>query len=165
MRRFCLSSAVAVLALAAHVAASADVRLIDAVKRKDAAGVRTLIKQRVDVNAPQGDGATPLHWAAHVDDLTIADLLIRAGAKAAVSNDNGFTPLHLACTNRSSPMVERLLAAGGDPNAASINGETVLMTCARAGEPRSVRALLVKGARVNVKESAHDQTPLMWAAS
>lgn len=165
MRRFCLSSAVAVLVLAAHVAASADVRLIDAVRRKDAAGVRALLKQRVDVNAPQGDGATALHWAAHVDDLAIADLLIRSGAKAAVANENGFTPLHLACTNRSGPMVERLLAAKADPNAASINGETVLMTCARAGDARAVKALLMKGARVNAAEASHNQTALMWAAA
>src|SRR5688572_16640242 len=118
-------------------AAGADARLIKAVRSKDAAAVRALIKQRVDVNAPQGDGATALHWAAHVDDLAIADLLIRAGARAAVANENGFTPLHLACTNRSAGMVERLLSAGADANAASLNGETVLMTCARSGEPRS----------------------------
>jgi ankyrin repeat protein len=146
-------------------AAGTDARLIKAVRTKDAAAVRTLIKQRVDVNAPQGDGATALHWAAHVDDLTIADLLIRAGARAAVANENGFTPLHLACTNRSGAMVDRLLSAGADPNAASVNGETVLMTCARTGEPRAVKALLVKGARVNVKEKAHSQTALMWAAA
>ena len=146
-------------------AAGADARLIKAIRGKDAASVRALIKQRVDVNAPQGDGATALHWAAHVDDLTIADLLIRAGARAGVANDNGFTPLHLACTNRSGAMVERLLAAGADANAASLNGETVLMTCARSGDAKAVKALLVKGARVNVKEKAHDQTPLMWAAA
>jgi ankyrin repeat protein len=146
-------------------AAGADPRLIKAVRTKDTATVRALIKQRVDVNAPQGDGATALHWAAHVDDLTIADLLIRAGAKAAVANENGFTPLHLACTNRNGAMVERLLSAGADANAASLNGETVLMTCARSGGARAVKALLVKGARVNVKEKAHDQTAMMWAAS
>ena len=146
-------------------AAGADPRLIKAVRSKDTATVRALIKQRVDVNASQGDGATALHWAAHVDDLTIADLLIRAGAKAAVANENGFTPLHLACTNRNGAMVERLLSAGADANAASINGETVLMTCARSGGAQGVKALLVKGARVNVKEKAHDQTALMWAAA
>lgn len=146
-------------------AAGADPRLIKAVRSKDTATVRALIKQRVDVNAPQGDGATALHWAAHVDDLQIADLLIRAGAKATVTNENGFTPLHLACTNRNGAMVERLLSAGADANAASINGETVLMTCARSGGAPGVKALLVKGARVNVKEKSHDQTALMWAAA
>ena len=157
--------AIVALSAVALSAAGADARLIKAVRGKDAATVRTLIKQRVDVNAPQGDGATALHWAAHVDDLTIADLLIRAGARAAVANDNGFTPLHLACTNRNGAMVERLLSAGADANAASLNGETVLMTCARSGDPRGVKALLVKGARVNVKEKAHDQTAVMWAAA
>jgi ankyrin repeat protein len=157
--------AIAVLSTAVLSAAGADARLIKAVRSKDAPTVRALIKQRVDVNAPQGDGATALHWAAHVDDLAVADLLIRAGARAAVANENGFTPLHLACTNRSAPMVDRLLSAGADPNAASINGETVLMTCARSGEPQAVKALLVKGARVNVKEKAHSQTALMWAAA
>ena len=127
--------------------------------------MRALLKQRVDVNAPQGDGTTALHWAAHVNDLTIADLLIRAGARGAVANDNGFTPVHLACINRNGAMVERLLAARADANAASLNGETVLMTCARAGDARGVKALLVKGARVNAKETAHEQTALMWAAS
>lgn len=160
-----IALAIVFLSVASVVAATADPRLIKAVRSKDVATVRALIKQRVDVSVPQGDGATALHWAAHVDDVTIADLLIRAGARAAVSNENGFTPLHLACTNRSATMVERLLAAGADANAASINGETVLMTCARAGEPRAVKALLVKGARVNVKEKAHNQTALMWAAA
>ena len=69
-----------------------------------------------------------------------------------MANENGFTPLHLACTNRNAAMVERLLSAGADANAASLNGETVLMTCARSGGAQAVKALLVKGARVNVKE-------------
>jgi ankyrin len=147
------------------VFAAADARLIDAIRAKDATAVRTLLKQRVDVNAPQGDGSTALHWAAHVNDLTIADLLIRAGARGAVANENGFTPLHLACINRNGAMVERLLAARADASAASTNGETVLMTCSRAGDARAVKALLAKGAQVNVEEKAHDQTALMWAAS
>ena len=108
------------------LAAAPDQRLIDAVRRKDVHAVRALLEQHADVNAPQGDGATALHWAAHVDDLATADLLIRAGARAGAANDLGATPLHLACTNRSAPMVERLLAAGADANARLMNGETVL---------------------------------------
>src|SRR5205823_5420942 len=149
-------------------AATADLRLIEAVKNRDVESVRALLQERparIDVNAAQGDGATALHWAAHRDDLAIADLLIRAGARANVANDLGATPLHLACTNRSAPMVERLLAAGADARAKLLNGETALMTCARTGDARAVKALLVHGADVNAKESAHDQTALMWAAA
>ncbi len=139
--------------------------LIEAVRNKDVESVRALLKQRADVNAPQGDGATALHWAAHGDDLVTADLLIRAGAHPSAANDVGATPLHLACTNRSAPMVARLLAAGADANAKLLNGETVLMTCARAGDANAVKALLLHGADVHAKESAHDQTGLMWAAA
>ena len=62
-------------------------------------------------------------------------------------------------------MVERLLAANANPNAALLNGETVLMTCSRSGEIGAVKALLARGANVNVKEPSHDQTALMWAAA
>jgi ankyrin repeat protein len=153
------------LTAGASLAAAGDVRLVDAVKNRNAEAVRTLLKQHADVNATQPDGATPLHWAAHFDDLTIADLLLRAGARANVSNDTGTTPLHLACTNRSAGMVETLLGAGANPNAALLSGETVLMTCARAGELDAVKALLARGADVNAKESSHGQTALMWAAA
>lgn len=127
--------------------------------------MRALLKQHADVNAQQGDGATALHWAANLDNLTIADLLIRAGARVDTANDLGSTPLHLACTNRSAPMVDRLLEAGANPNAKLLNGETVLMTCARTGDVKAVKALLVHGADTKAKETEHDQTALMWAAA
>jgi uncharacterized protein len=146
-------------------ASAIDPRLIQAVKNRDADSVRALLKQRVDVNATQGDGATPLHWAAHRDDLVIADLLIRAGARANVADDVGMTPLHVACTNRSGAMVERLLSADANANATLPSGETALMTCARAGDARAVKALLARGADVNAKEHEHHQTALMWAAA
>jgi ankyrin repeat protein len=158
---WCLIAATASLSLAA----STDLRLIQAVKNKDPESVRRLLKERVDVNAPQGDGSTALHWAAYVDHLSIADLLIRAGADVSAANDDGATPLHLACTNRSALMVARLLAAGANANAKLLNGETVLMTCARTGEAKTVQALLAHQADVNVKEAAHNQTALMWAAA
>ena len=159
----------AVLCLAATgsggVGAAPDLRLIQAVRSRDMPAVRTLVRQRIDVNGTQGDGATALHWAARIDDLAIADVLLRAGARASVANDTGATPLHLACINRSAAMVERLLGAGADASAAMVNGETVLMTCARGGSAEAVRSLVVKGASVNAKETAHDQTALMWAAA
>ena len=64
---------------AGSLSAASDLRLIEAVKTSNVESVRALLKERVDVNAPQPDGATALHWAAHRDDLTTADLLIRAG--------------------------------------------------------------------------------------
>lgn len=155
---------VAVLATAS-TALAAGPPLIDAVRSRDPARVKALLASRVDVNVPYGDGATALHWAVHLDDATLVDLLVKSGARVNVANDLGVTPLYLSCTNRNGAMTERLLASGADPNATLHGGETVLMNCARTGSAQGVRALLARGANPNVREKAHDQTALMWAAS
>ena len=111
------------------------------------------------------DGDTPLHEAAHRDDLATARQLIDQGADPAAANDYGITPLHLACTNRSDAMVELLLAEGADPDAATWSGETVLMACARTGAAGAVTALLERGADVAAAEQRDGQTALMWAAA
>ena len=89
-----------------------DLRLIDAVKQNDAATVRSLIAQRVDVNATETDGSTALHWAAQRDNLEIAGLLISAGANAKAANRYNVTPLFLAATNGNAAIIERLTLAG-----------------------------------------------------
>src|SRR5688572_8308254 len=73
-----------------------DRLVVDAVKGRDKELVRLLLKQKIDVNVPQPDGATALHWAAHWDDLDIADRLIRSGAQVNTANNLGVTPLLLA---------------------------------------------------------------------
>src|SRR3954470_5805610 len=50
------------------VAASSNLRLVDAVAERNWPLVRTLLKEGVDVNAARGDGSTALLWAAHWDD-------------------------------------------------------------------------------------------------
>ena len=160
-----LACALAVLVCAPPVGAEPDRRLLDTVKAGNVEGARALLKQRVEVNAPDGDGSTALHWAVHRDNAVLVDLLMRSGAKTNVSNDLGVTPLYLACTNRNATLVKKLLAAGANPNAALLRGETVLMECARAGSADGVKALLAKGADVNAKDATHGQTALMWAAS
>ena len=144
---------------------NSDHPLIEAVKQQDSARVRALLAQRVDVSAPEADGATALHEAVHRDDLETADLLIRAGARANAATDYGVTPLSLACTNGNVAMVARLLNAGADSKARLLTGETPLMTCARAGSVGAVTALLDHGAEVDGKERSQDQTALMWAVS
>ena len=78
--------------------------------------VRALIAQKADVNAPQADGATAMHWAAYHDDVELVDLLIRAGASVTAANRHGATPLALACINGSARMIQRLLKGGAAAN-------------------------------------------------
>jgi ankyrin repeat protein len=161
----CFWAVVLILAVARVAAAAGEARLADAAQRRDQAAVRALLKQHVDVNAPQADGATALAWAAHWDDLDTANLLIRTGANVNAADDQGVTPLALACANGRSAMVERLLAAGANANATRSTGETPLMTAAHTGNVDVVKALLGHGADVNANKTESKQTPLMWAVS
>ena len=142
-----------------------DPRLVEAAAKQDKEAVQSLLREGLDVNTSQADGATALHWAAHWDDLETADLLIRAGANVNASNDYGATPLSLACTNGNAAMVEKLLTARANPNTAAPSGETPLMSCARTGSAAAVKSLLARGADVNAKDNEQGQTALMWAVA
>ncbi|HXJ74846.1 MAG TPA: ankyrin repeat domain-containing protein [Candidatus Dormibacteraeota bacterium] len=156
--------AVIALPLSAATGARPAASLANAAEKSDRAAVQALLKQRADLNAPQVDGMTALHWAAYRDDLEIAKWLLQAGANAKAENRYGVTPLSLACVNGNGEMVERLLAAGADPNFILRGGETALLTAARTGRVSPVQALLRAGAQVDTKER-RGQTALMWAAA
>ncbi|HTB20606.1 MAG TPA: ankyrin repeat domain-containing protein [Bryobacteraceae bacterium] len=140
-------------------------KLADAVRDGDRAGTLALLKQHADVNLPEPDGTSALHWAVRQDDREIADRLIKAGANVKAANRYGVTPLYLACVNGSALMIARLLDAGADANAAATEGETALMTVARTGNVEAAKVLLAHGADVNSKEQWRQQTPLMWAVA
>ena len=148
-----------------YAAAGADTRLVDAAKKADKTAIRELLRQRINVNTPEADGTTALHWAVEADDVETTELLIRAGADIKAVNRYGATPLSRACLNGNAAIVEMLLKAGADPNSVLAGGETVLMTAARTGKVDAMKALLAHVADVNTKESSRGQTALMWAAA
>ena len=132
------------IAAGAMGAAEPDLRVVQAAADKDRAAVRALLAKKADVNAARADGATALMWAAHWDDLEMADLLLRAGAKVNAADDYGVTALARASENASEAMVGRLLEAGADPNAAQKSGLTPLMIASRTGNAKVVKALIAK---------------------
>jgi len=77
---------VLVLSLTAFGRGAGKSDVADAAMRGDKATLRTLLQQKTDVNAPQTDGATALHWAVYRDDTEMAGLLIRAGADVKAAN-------------------------------------------------------------------------------
>ena len=162
--RCCTVMVVVVLGVG-RISAGVDGRVADAAEARDAATVQALIADEVDVNSPQPDGATALHWAAHWNDLPTASALIAAGADVNAANEYGVTPLFQAATNRSLPMLDALLDAGANAGASMSSGETVLMRAVRSGSLPAVERLLVRGADVNGAQRSRGQTALMWAAT
>jgi uncharacterized protein len=154
------------ICLAGLLCAASDSRLSEAAMQGNKEVVRSLLKDRVDVDGEQGDGSTALHWAALHDDLDMVKMLIAAGANVKVATREGaITPLFMACQNGNAAIIEALLKAGADANAVNANGTTVLMTAAASGNADAVKVLISSGADVKAKESAHGQTALMFAAA
>src|SRR5262245_55830743 len=110
-----------------------DAPLADAAQKQDKPAVLALLKQRADANAPQGDGATALHWAAYWADAETTGLLLRAGARADIRNTYGVTPLSIAASNGNAGVISQLLKAGADVNGVVRSGETPLMLASRTG--------------------------------
>ena len=150
------------LSMVGFAAGPSDVA--DAAMRGDKAALRALLAQRADVNAPQADGATAVHWAVFRSDREMLDLLIKAGGNAKAANREGATPLWLASVNGDAAIVSALINAGADPNEKLPLGRTPLMEASRTGNVDTIKVLLDRGAKVNAKETLRGTTPLMWAA-
>jgi uncharacterized protein len=149
----------------ANAATSPGSQLIDAVKRQNAAQVRSLLARKADIKATDPDGSTALHWAAQRNDAKLVDLLLASGADAQAATRYKITPLYFACLNGNLAILDSLLKAGADPNGTVEEGQTALMTAALSGNVDVVKRLLAKGAKVDAIEPYRGQSALMWAAS
>ena len=134
--------ALALLLLATIRVGASTSDVADAVQNGDSVAVRRLVAAKADVNAPQADGATALHWAVYSDDLATVDLLLKAGSNPKAANSFGATPLSMAAETGNAAVVQRLLEAGADPNERIANRDTALMMAARSGSVPTIKLLL-----------------------
>jgi len=109
------------LAAAGRAAAPAasDTTVIDAVRSGSVERLRAALRPGVDVNTPQGDGATALHWAVHRNDVAAVDLLLRASTRSEavqIAKDLGLHGVDLK-SNPRPPRKDDLTAllASGQP--------------------------------------------------
>jgi ankyrin repeat protein len=154
------------LAFAGVSAEPAASPVADAAMRGDTAAVRTLVAQKADVNAPQGDGMTALHWTALNGDLATMDVLLKAKAAVEpVTRVGGYSPLHLASSSGHGAAVVRLLDAGSNAAAVTATGVQSVHFAAQSGTAEGVRALLDRGVGVDVRDVTHGRTPLVFAVS
>jgi ankyrin repeat protein len=159
-----LQACLVVVAVASLSAAPVRSEIADAAMRSDVAAVRALLAKKVNVNAPQNDGSTALHWAVQRGNVELVNLLVRSGANVKAATREGVTPLWLASLNGDPAALGALLEAGADANEKLPLGRTPLMIASRTGNVAAMTVLLDKGANPNTKETLRGTTPLMWAA-
>ena len=154
---FCLAAASTAVAADDSLAGLIQAGNRDAALKKIAAGA--------DVNAAQGDGTTPLHWAVYKIDADLARALLERGAKPDVINSYGSSPLAEAAKVGNARLVGMLLDAGSNVEVPNQEGQTALMLAARAGSLEVAELLVRHGANVNAREKWRGQTALMWAVA
>src|SRR5256885_950042 len=187
MRTFSTVSAAALFATTLASAAG-DTRLIDAVKDRDAAAVRSLLAQRVDVNAT--DGQTALMFAAARNSAdAIRALLAHRADPSATTKVLPLKRVRVDANGDPLPENEAEKAAGnaaergklpgvgfdkdGHPlrkkndervfGATIIGGMTALHFAAREGAAEAVRALVEGGADVNLVSGGEKTSPITEA--
>jgi len=128
--------------------------------------VKALIEKGVDVNLPNGNGATPLQLAARKsDDPELFRLLLNAGAEIDPEPDwNYDTPFEIIIAKDNIDLVRFFLNAGANIHRIDIHGRTPLEYAAsHVKNSEIIRLLISKGAAIN--KGGNGRTPLHSAAS
>mmetsp|Transcript_31038 Transcript_31038/g.73724 ORF Transcript_31038/g.73724 Transcript_31038/m.73724 type:complete len:205 (+) Transcript_31038:46-660(+) len=124
--------------------------LMDAAQDGDAAKVRSLIAEGIDVNikqldenlrltevkldaASQDGGTTALHLASMFGHAEVVKLLLELGASTAVKDEDLNTPLHMAVMGNHADIVRQLTTAGADSSVENAFGDTPKVIAANMG--------------------------------
>ncbi|KII67326.1 Transient receptor potential cation channel subfamily A member 1 [Thelohanellus kitauei] len=143
-----------------------------AMKRNEAAITELLEYHNVDIEAKDGQGMTPLHYAAEQGCPRIAKILIDHKANLMASNKFDMTPLHLAC-EEGHPEVASLILSElkeNSPgtlknyiNAKDKNSFSALHYAATSGVVELVSLLLEYGAECTFDQQTDYASPLHLA--
>ncbi|XP_075544044.1 palmitoyltransferase Hip14 isoform X2 [Dermacentor variabilis] len=117
-----------------------------------------------NVNQPDAEDVTLLHWAAINNRREIVNFYISKGAVVdAIGGELRSTPLHWATRQGHLGMVVLLMRHGADPSLVDGEGCTCIHLGAQSGHTAIVAYLVAKGQPVNQADS-NGMTPLMWSA-
>ena len=140
-------------------------------KRNEIAILELLITNGWDVNAQNGLGAVPLHYAALRKDSgkPVAELLLKHHANPQIPTHQGHTPLHLACERYKSALVQVLLENKVSPGCVDRDNNTplhaLLLSPGRDTVAKEIAEMLLHaGARVETKNKDGNDALLLACA-
>ncbi|XP_045487875.1 palmitoyltransferase Hip14 [Pieris rapae] len=126
--------------------------------------VKELVEAGWDVNQPDYETVTLLHWAAINNRREIIEYLLSKGAKVdAIGGELQSTPLQWATRQGHLEATVLLVRAGADPTLRDAEGCGSLHLAAQYGHTAVVAYLVARGVEPDAAD-AGGMTPLMWAA-
>ncbi|XP_045492169.1 palmitoyltransferase Hip14 isoform X2 [Colias croceus] len=126
--------------------------------------VKELVEAGWDVNQPDHETVTLLHWAAINNRREIIEYLLSKNAKVdAIGGELQSTPLHWATRQGHLEATVLLVRAGADPALRDAEGCACLHLAAQFGHTAVVAYLVARGVPPDAPD-AGGMTPLMWAA-
>ncbi|GAB1314484.1 hypothetical protein MFIFM68171_04694 [Madurella fahalii] len=122
----------------------------------------------IEVDVRDGQGRTPLSWAAGNGHEAIVKLLLEKGADPDSRGPGGWTPLHYASWRCSDGVVKMLLDASANSNARDELGRCAIHLASERGSRGIVALLLERGADPNIQYGKQKYAALhraAWAGS
>ena len=120
--------------------------LLRAAEHDDLHGVKSFVALGALVDCPDGDGWTPLHWAASNGNLNAAITLLDKGASVHAKSKYGTTPFMAASFSGQVDLLRRLVDAGAKVEEKDSEGWTPLLLAVHGGSAEATRFLLDQGA-------------------
>ena len=118
-----------------------------------AEAAQVLLAGGADPNVKDGNGETPLHFAARRPGPgTVPRMLLAEGANPNARDAHERTPLHSAASGHDVEIVQVLLVAKADVNAANDEGRTPLHLAAAAQNLEVAVALMKAGGALSAKD-------------
>ena len=162
MRRWTVFGVGVVICMAGGIVAQAQEKpksLHDAARAGDVAQLQQYVDKKVNLDAVDNYGYTPLKCAVESYHLDAVKVLLQGGANPNTKDASGATPLMQATMMGQKEIVEALLAAKADVAAKDKSGRPALHAAVQMGQIEIVELLIKAGADVNATDQG-GQTPL-----
>ena len=142
------------MAILANSVPAQSQEIFDLLRKGETQAIKALVEKSPQiVGAQDGNGMTPLHYAASGGSADLIHYFADKGAKLDLQNPQLKTPLHLAAANDRKDAVAALLKRGAPLEKQDNYGRTALILCARErGQTATGRILIEAGADVHAAD-------------
>jgi len=138
--------------------------IFDAVKNNDLSKVRALVEKDASlVYVKDEAGNAPLHHAAMIGSVEIAEFLLLKGADINIQNLRLNTPLHEALNAQKTEIAKFLIAKGADIHKENLEKQTALNRAANRSLIDIGEILIAKGAIIDTRDR-YQRTPFLCVA-